>query len=83
MPASVVLTLLLSLLAGSGLLSAAGAQPCGRRGLCRWLAQVDVATSEIVTANAGHSENISGASHISPQAWPVPAGFRQGFRCSN
>ena len=73
---AVALTLLLSLIAGSGARLAAGTQPCSRRGLCRRLAQADVATPEVVTANVGHSENISGASNISPQAWAVPAGFR-------
>lgn len=78
MSVALALTLLLSLVAGSGARPAAGTQPCSRRGWSRRLAQADIATPEVVTANVGHSENISGTSNISPQAWPVPAGFRYG-----
>jgi hypothetical protein len=74
--AFLALTLLLSLVAGSAARPAAGTQPCTRRGWHRQLAQADIATPEVVNANVGHSDNISGASNISPQAWAVPAGFR-------
>ena len=81
MSVALALTVLLSLVADSGARPAAGTQPCSRRSWHRQLAQADVATPEVVTANVGHSENISGASNISPQAWPVPAGFRCARLC--
>lgn len=74
--AALLLSLLLHSAVGAGPLPAVGAQPCSRRGLCRRLAQADVATPEVVSANAAHVDGSGGISSTSPQAWPVPAGFR-------